>query len=58
MGRYQLRSADGSVVAEESLESFDAASVWALEQDVEPGWTLFQHLDGQWTAAQSDPAAT
>jgi len=56
MSQYQLRSDDGTVLGEESFDSFDTANAWALEQDVEPGWTLFQQLGGEWTAARVDPS--
>jgi hypothetical protein len=56
MGRYQLREDDDSVVAEESFDSFETANAWAIEQDAKPGWTLFQQIGGDWTAARFDPS--
>jgi hypothetical protein len=56
MGRYQLREDDGSVVAEESFESFETANAWAIEADAKPGWTLFQQIGGDWTPARFDPS--
>ena len=56
MGRYQLREDDGSVVAEESFDSFETANAWALETDAKPGWTLFQQIGGDWTPARFDPS--
>lgn len=56
MSSYQLRSDDGTVLAEESFDSFDTANAWALEQDVAPGWTMFEMIGGQWTAARFDPS--
>lgn len=55
MGQYQLRSDDGTILAEESFDSFDTANAWALEQDVDPGWTMFQQIGGDWTPARFDP---
>lgn len=56
MSRYQLREEDGNVVGEESFDSFETANAWALEQDVKPGWTLYQQIAGDWTAARFDPS--
>ncbi|MET0467796.1 MAG: hypothetical protein ABW075_11955 [Aeromicrobium sp.] len=56
MSRYQLREDDGSVVAEESFASFEEANAWSIEQDAKPGWTLFQQIAGEWTAARHDPS--
>ncbi len=55
MSRFQLRDADGEVLLEESFDSFEEANVWALEQDVAPGWTLFEQAAGQWSPARIDP---
>jgi hypothetical protein len=55
MSSYQLRSADGTVLAKESFDSFETANAWALEQDAE-GWTLFEMIGGQWTPARFDPS--
>ena len=55
MSRFQLRDASDAVIAEESFPTFDEANVWSLEQDVEPGWTLFEQIAGQWTPARTDP---
>jgi hypothetical protein len=56
MSRYQLRNDDGDILAEESFDSFETANSWALQQDVDPGWTLFQQIGGEWTAARFDPS--
>jgi hypothetical protein len=56
MGRYQLREDDGSVVAEESFDSFEEANAWSIEQDAKPGWTLYQQIAGDWTPARFDPS--
>jgi hypothetical protein len=56
MSRYQLRTDDGEVITEESFDSFETANAWALQQDVEPGWTLYQQIGGEWTAARFDPS--
>lgn len=56
VSRYQLREDDGAVIGEESFDSFETANAWALEQDVKPGWTLFQQIAGEWTAARFDPS--
>lgn len=56
MSRYQLRNADGDILAEESFDSFESANSWALQQDVVPGWTMFQQIGGEWTAARFDPS--
>ena len=56
MSRYQLREDDGSVVAEESFDSFETAKAWAIETDPKPGWTLFQQIGGDWTPARFDPS--
>jgi hypothetical protein len=56
MSRYQLRTDDDAVIAEESFDSFETANAWALQQDVPSGWTLYQQIGGEWTAARFDPS--
>jgi hypothetical protein len=55
MSRYQLRDPDGTVVGEESFDSFESADAWAQGSGAPDGWTLFQQIGGQWTAARLDP---
>ena len=55
MSRYQLRDPDGTVVGEESFDSFESADAWAQGAGAPDGWTLFQQIGGQWTPARLDP---
>ncbi|WP_159085913.1 hypothetical protein [Aeromicrobium chenweiae] len=55
MSKYQIRDAEGEVLAEDSFDTFDDANVWATQQEVEPGWTMFQQMGGEWVAARHDP---
>jgi hypothetical protein len=55
MSRYQLRDKDGEVIAEESFDSFESADAWAQGSEAPDGWTLYQQIGGEWTAARFDP---
>ena len=56
MSQFQIRDTEDAVVSEDSFGSFDEADVWATEQDLEPGWTMFQLIGGEWTPARRDPS--
>ncbi|MCW2831585.1 MAG: hypothetical protein JWP31_2277 [Aeromicrobium sp.] len=57
MSKYEIRDASGHTVAEASFDTFDEANAWSTEQDIGPGWTMFQQMSGEWVAARHDPSA-